>query len=97
MEFSHNSCLCPQFHTQTLRIKDYRQQEILLAWINDVLVYASLHKRRYVCPICGHFFYPATPLVQPYQRHSQRQQLAIIWKCARKQSLPISPTDSTCR
>ena len=86
MEFSHTSCLCPQCHTRTSRIKDYRQQEILLAWLDDVPVYASFHKRRYVCPTCGHSFYPATPLVQPYQRRSQRQQLAMIRECARKQS-----------
>ncbi|MCI1821058.1 MAG: hypothetical protein LKI76_02185 [Megasphaera sp.] len=30
-----------------------------MAWLDDVPLYASLHKYRYVCPTCGHSFYPA--------------------------------------
>lgn len=84
--FSRQTYACPHCHSHTDQIKDYRQQLILLAWFNDVPVYASLRKRRYLCPVCGHSFYPSTPLVHPYQRRSQHQQLAIIQECARKQS-----------
>ena len=86
VEFSRQTCICPQCHSHTDQIKDYRQQEILLSWFNNVPVYASLRKRRYICPVCGHSFYAPTPLVQPYQRRSQQQQLAIIQECACKQS-----------
>ena len=86
IEFARKSCACPHCRSLTNRIKDYRQQEILLTWLDNVPMYALLHKRRYFCPTCGHSFYPPTPLVQPYQRRSQRQQLAIIQECARKQS-----------
>lgn len=86
VEFTRQICTCPHCHSHTNRIKDYRRQEILLFWLNDVPVYASLRKRRYICPVCGYSFYAPTPLVQPYQRRSQQQQLAIIQECACKQS-----------
>ena len=65
IEFSRQTCTCPQCHSHTDQIKDYRQQEILLSWFNDVPVYASLRKRRYVCPACGHSFYAPQSLQKP--------------------------------
>jgi transposase len=86
VESTRRICTCPHCHSHTNLIKDYRQQEILLSWFNDVPVYASLRKRRYVCSVCGHSFYAPAPLIQPYQRRSHHQQLAILQECARKQS-----------
>lgn len=77
---------CPHCHTCTSLIKDYRQQTVFIAIINDLPVYAQFRKPRYVCPTCHRTFYPPLSFVQPYQRRSQQIQLLILKECRDRQT-----------
>ena len=79
--FSPFTSHCPHCHHHTLRIKDYRDQTVLLGHWNVHPIFAHIHKRRYMCPCCHKTFYEQIPGISRYQRRSNDSIHCILQSC----------------
>ena len=52
LHFKPSTASCPHCSSSKLHIKDYRDQKVLMGNWNTKPVYASIHKRRYICADC---------------------------------------------
>ena len=93
LEIPRKEHSCPHCQTMTDKIKGYRDQTVLLTFLNDRPVYVHFRKRRYVCPHCHHSFAEPLSFVQRYQRRSQKIILQMVKECRSKQTF----SDIACR
>lgn len=71
VEFKPFTRCCVHCHHDSLYIKDYRNQKVLLGHWNSQPIFGIVHKRRYLCSNCRKTFYESIPGIGRYQRRSQ--------------------------
>jgi len=69
---------CPGCGNMTSYVNDYREQYVKDIDILDFNTVIKYKKRRYICPVCKKAFFENNPIVNKWQRNTQRLFLSVL-------------------